>query len=48
MEDPQVEALGLSEQVAAGPGLDLACSAQIYVYPPGEQVLRIPGGLPVA
>ncbi len=48
MQDPQVEVGGLCQQLAAGPGLGLAGGAQVDVDPPGEQVLRVPGGLAVA
>ena len=48
VQDPQVEIVGRGQQVAAGPGLDLAGGAQVDVDPPSEQVLRVPGGLAVA
>lgn len=48
MEDAQVQVIDGGQELATGPGLGLAGGCQIDVDPPGEEVLGVPGGLPMA
>ena len=47
MEDTQIQVVDSGQQLTAGPGLGLPGRGQVDVDPPGEEVLGVPGGLPV-
>ena len=47
MEDAQVQVVDGGQELAPGPGLGLPGRGQVDVDPPGEEVLGVPGGLPV-
>ena len=48
VEEAQVQAVDGGQELAAGPGLGLPGRGQIDVDPPREEVLGVPGGLPMA
>ena len=47
VEDAQVQVVHGGQELTTGPGLGLPGRGQVDVDPPGEEVLGIPGGLPV-